>query len=201
MHVVADPAAGLRADTQRNRALLVSAAGRLFGAGGTATMAELASVAGISTATAYRHFASVEDVLAAHRFDVGRQLLAFTSAQEAHGTDLLQRVCRKWVELVVEHGGSMVHTRSAEGYLARIRGGAYYLTVQAEALRRPIDEASRELGTGPLGDEGLFLWNLFFDPREIFDLINSAGLTPEQVARRLTATFTGALQSWKPDKP
>lgn len=198
---VTDPSAGLRLDTQRNRSLLVSAAGRLFGAGGTATMSEVAAAAGISTATAYRHFASVEDVLAAYRFAVGRELLAFSSAQEVHGTELLQCVCLKWVELVVQHGGSMIHTRSAEGYLARIRNGAYYLTVQAEALRRPIDEACVELGTGPLGDEGLFLWNVFFDPREIFDLINSVGLTTDQVARRLTRTFTGALQGWKPDNP
>lgn len=198
---IADPAAGLRLDTQRNRSLLVSAAGRLFGAGGTATMSEVAAAAGISTATAYRHFASVEDVLAAYRFDVGRELLAFTAAQEIHGLELLERVCSKWVELVVQHGGSMIHTRSSEGYLARIRGGAYYLTVQAEALRRPLDEACRELGTGSLGDEGLFLWNVFFDPREIFDLINSAGLAPDEVSRRLTRTFCGALQGWKPDKP
>ncbi len=197
---LADPASGLRIDTQRNRSLLVSAAGRLFGAGGTATMAEVAAEAGISTATAYRHFASVEEVLAAYRYEVGLELLSFSKVQGASGIELLKLVCGKWVRLVVRHGGSMIHTRSAEGYLARIRDGAYYLTVQAEALRRPLDEALQELGTGPLGDEALFLWNVFFDPREIFDLIHSVGLTPNQVSDRLTRTFIGALKGWAPCK-
>ena len=91
----------------------------------------------------------------------------------------------------------MVHTRSAQGYLARIRAGAYYLTVQAEALERPLAEMARDLGTDP-GDEALFLWNVFFDPREIFDLIHSAGLTPEQASDRLVRTFTAALNGWAP---
>lgn len=199
MHL-SDPASGLRADTQRSRTQLINAAGRLFGAGTAASMADVAASAGISTATAYRHFPSVDDVLAAYRFEVGRELLDFSNAQEASGRDLLDRVCRKWVQLVVLHGGSMIHTRSPEGYLARIRDGAYYVTVQAEAMKRPLEEVTRDLGTGNHGDEALFLWNVFFDPREIFDLIHSIGLTPEQVSNRLVRTFTAALKGWAPAK-
>lgn len=197
---LSDPAPGLRSDTQRSRTLLIDAAGRLFGAGTAASMAEVAASAGISTATAYRHFASVEDVLAAYRFEVGRELLAFSQAQEARGEALLDLICRHWVQLVVRHGGSMVHTRSAEGYLARIRDGAYYLTVQAEAMQRPLEELARELGTAGTGDQALFLWNLFFDPREIFDLIHTVGLTPQQASDRLVRTFTAALRGWDPAK-
>ncbi|PRB41060.1 TetR family transcriptional regulator [Arthrobacter sp. MYb23] len=193
---VIDPPAGLRIDMQRNRMLLVDAAGRLFGAGLSATMSEIAAESGISTATAYRHFASVDDVLAAYRFEVGRELLEFSRAAEAEGLELLNAVCHKWVQLVVQHGASMVHTRSAEGYLARVRAGAYYLTVQAAALQRPLEEASRALGIEHPGDEALFLWNGFFDPREIYDLIGSLDLTPEQVSARLVRTFTAALTGW-----
>lgn len=192
------PASGLRTDTQRSRALLISAAGSLFGAGTAASMAEVAASAGISTATAYRHFASVDEVLAAYRFEVGRELLEFSLAQKTQGQELLDAVCRKWVQLVVRHGGSMIHTRSAEGYLARVRQGAYYLTVQTEALRRPLEEVAGELGTAPQDDTALFLWNVFFDPREIFDLIHSVGLTPEQASDRLVRTFTAALRGWMP---
>ena len=190
------PSAGPRIDTQRNRGLLVAAAGRLFGTGGTATMAEVAAEAGISTATAYRHFSSVQDVLAAYRFEVGRELRDFVEAQGLGGVDLLRAVCRKWIELVVLHGGSMVHTRSAEGYLARMRTGAPHLTVQADALRRPLEEAALELGAGRPGDEALFLWNVLFDPREIFDLIDTVGLTAEQACERLVGTYIGALTGW-----
>ncbi|MFJ5958914.1 TetR/AcrR family transcriptional regulator [Paenarthrobacter sp. NPDC092416] len=193
---VLDPPAGLRVDMQRNRTLLVDAAGRLFGAGRSATMTEIAVEAGISTATAYRHFTSVDDVLAAYRFEVGRELREFSRSEESDGLELLNAVCHKWVQLVVQHGESMVHTRSAEGYLARVRAGAYYLTVQAEALERPLEEASRALGIHHLGDEALFLWNGFFDPREIYDLIRSLGLSAEQVSARLVRTFTAALTGW-----
>ncbi len=195
MTVLAPPA-GLRVDMQRNRMLLVDAAGRLFGAGRSATISEIAAEAGISSATAYRHFASVEDVLAAYRFQVGRELLEFSRMAEAAGLELLNAVCHKWVQLVVQHGESMVHTRSAEGYLARVRSGAYYLTVQAEALERPLEEACRALGIQHPGDEALFLWNGFFDPREVCDLIGSLDLTAEQVSARLVRTFTAALTGW-----
>lgn len=195
MHLI-DPPAGLRVDMQRNRMLLVDAAGRLFGAGRSSTMSDVAAAAGISTATAYRHFTSVDDVLAAYRFEVGRELLEFSRSQEKLGLELLEAVCNKWVHLVVQHGGSMIHTRSAEGYLARVRDGAYYLTVQADALARPLEEASRALGIKHPGDEALFLWNGFFDPREIVDLIRSLGLTAEQASARLVRTFTAALTGW-----
>ena len=181
---------------QRNRMLLVDAAGRLFGAGRSATMSEVAAEAGISTATAYRHFASVDDALAAYRFEVGRELLEFSRDQEAQGLELLKAVCTKWVHLVVQHGQSMIHTRSAEGYLARVKAGAYYLTVQADALAKPLREACRELGIEHPGDEALFLWNGFFDPREINDLLHSLDLTAEQASARLVRTFTAALTGW-----
>ncbi|QQQ63947.1 TetR/AcrR family transcriptional regulator [Paenarthrobacter ureafaciens] len=187
---------GQRLDLQRNRTLLVDAAGRLFGAGRSATMSEIAAEAGISSATAYRHFASVDDVLAAYRFEVGRELLAFSQNHQAQGLELLDAVCSKWVQFVVRHGESMIHTRSAEGYLARVKAGAYYLTVQAEALRKPLREAAEALGIEDPGDEALFLWNGFFDPREIHDLLRSLDLDEAEVSARLVATFTAALTGW-----
>ncbi|WP_256869917.1 TetR/AcrR family transcriptional regulator [Paenarthrobacter ureafaciens] len=189
-------ASGQRVDLQRNRGLLVEAAGRLFGAGRSATMSEIAAEAGISSATAYRHFASVDDVLAAYRFEVGRELLEFSQKHQGRGLELLEAVCTKWVQLVIQHGESMIHTRSAEGYLARVKAGAYYLTVQADALRRPLGEAADALGIEHPGDEALFLWNGFFDPREIHDLLRSLDLEPEEVSARLVRTFTAALTGW-----
>jgi hypothetical protein len=42
----------------------------------------------------------------------------------------------------------------------------------------------------------MFLWNVLFDPREIFDLIETLGLNPEDTARRLVATLVAALKGW-----
>jgi AcrR family transcriptional regulator len=191
----------MRSDTQRNRRELINAAGALFAARrGPISMTDVAKHAEISTATAYRHFASVEDVLAEYRFNVGQKLRDYSLKQTIGGLELLESVSRKWVDLVVKHGGAMLYTRSGEGYLARLRSGAYYPTVQAEALQRPLEEACAELGLTPLGDEALFLWNILFDPREILDLINTVGLTKQQASERLVAALCGALKGWDEDK-
>ncbi|MFJ5958913.1 TetR/AcrR family transcriptional regulator [Paenarthrobacter sp. NPDC092416] len=192
----------MRSDTQRNRRQLVKAAGQLFASRrGPISMADVAKQAEISTATAYRHFASVEDILAEYRFGVGEKLRDYSlKQQETSGVELLTAVSRKWVDLVTRHGGAMLYTRSGEGYLARLRTGAYYLTVQADALERPLREAVEELGLPPIGDEAMFLWNILFDPREILDLINTVGLTKDQVTARLISALKGALAGWSEDR-
>lgn len=162
-------------------------------------MAEIAERADVSAATAYRHFGSVEDILAEFRFGVGQRLLEFSSRQTVLGVALLETVSLHWVALVVKHGDAMVHTRSEIGYLQRLREGARYLTVQADALRLPIAEAARELGVPAPGDQGMFLWNILFDPREIFDLITTVGMSQEHVGRRLVSAFCGAMQRWDHD--
>lgn len=187
----------MRSDTRRNRKHLIRAAGELFAtATGPINMVDLANHAEISTATAYRHFNSVADVLTAYRYDVGLQLNEFSQKQSLEGLELLEAVSQKWVLLVVKNGAAMVHTRSPEGYLARLRQGPAYLQVQADALERPLREATRELGLDDLGDEAMFLWNILFDPREIFDVIATLGLTPKKASSQLMATLTGALAGW-----
>jgi len=189
-------APGLRSDTLRNRKHIIRSAGRLFSEGRQATMADIARAAEVSTATAYRHFASVDEVLARFRFDVGSELLEYSRQQQVTGLALLRLVSTKWVELVVTHGRAMVHTRSGEGYLARLRAGATHLTVQADAVSPALRDTCLELGVDDPGDEAMFLWNILFDPREIFDLIDTLGLDPEDTARRLVATLVAALKGW-----
>jgi len=162
-------------------------------------MAEIAERANVSAATAYRHFGSVDEILAEFRFGVGQRLREYSARQKVRGVALLQTVSEHWVGLVVKHGDAMVHTRSDVGYLQRLRDGAQYLTVQADALRLPIAEAARELGVPDPGDEGMFLWNILFDPREIFDLITTVGMSQEHVGRRLVSAFCGAIQRWDRD--
>jgi AcrR family transcriptional regulator len=187
----------VRSDQERNRRRIVKAAVFLVARRGAAVrMADIADRADVSTATAYRHFASVADVLAEFRDDVGRQLLAFSRSCEATGVALLEEVSQEWVRLVVKNGAAMIHSRSDEGYLKRLRAGTPYLSAQAEALGRPISEAAAELGVSDLGDEGLFLWNVLFDPREIHDLLETVGLSGPEIGDRLVATLTGAMRGW-----
>nr|WP_255426731.1 TetR family transcriptional regulator [Pseudonocardia sp. C8] len=176
---------------------MIDAAAYLAGRHGTAVkMTEVAERAEVAAATAYRHFGSVDEILAVYRFDVGLRLLTHSRRSDHHGLRLLEDVCAEWVRLVVEHGRAMVHTRSDEGYLARLRAGARHISVQAEAMERPIAEAAAELGIPEPGEEGLFLWNILFDPREIFDLLDTVGMSQAETTRRLVAAFCGSLRGW-----
>lgn len=159
-------------------------------------MTDVASRADVSAATAYRHFGSLDEILAEFRYGVGLQLSEYSAQETSRGIRLLEAVSLRWVTLVVKHGRAMVHSRSRIGYLERLRGGAKYLTVQADALRRPITEAATELGVPDPGDQGMFLWNVLFDPREIFDLITTVGMTKERVGQQLVAAFCGAISRW-----
>lgn len=191
----------MRSDTERNRRRLIKAAAYLVARRGSAVrMVDVAERAEVSPATAYRHFGSVDEILAQFRFDVGSRLLAFSAKCDSEGLERLQLICEHWVQLVVKHGGAMVHTRSDEGYLARLRAGRPYLAVQAEALLPAIGGAARELGIEDPGDEALYLWNMMFDPREIFDLLRTVGMTAPQASRRLFAAFCGAMVGWADDK-
>lgn len=190
----------MRSDSERNRRRLIKAAAHLVARRGSAVrMIDVAERAEVSTATAYRHFSSVDEILAQFRFDVGARLLEFSQKSELRGLELLAAVCEYWVRLVVKHGGTMVHARSEEGYLSRLRDGVPYLKVQADALLPAISQASAELGIEDPGDEALFLWNVLFDPREIFDLLRTVGLTEHQTAHRLYSAFCGAMQGWAAD--
>lgn len=188
----------MRSDTERNRRRLINAASRLVGRrGGGVKMTEIAAAAEVSTATAYRHFTSVDDILTVFRHEVGAKLRDFAGVQTSTGVELLHLVSAEWVRLVVKHGHAMVQTRSDTGYLARLRNGAEYLTVQADALQPCLDSAAAELGISAPGDLGLFVWNILFDPREIFDLLNTVGLTEEEVVDRLVGACCGALSGWE----
>ncbi|MCX5240256.1 TetR/AcrR family transcriptional regulator [Streptomyces prunicolor] len=186
----------MRSDTERNRKYLIKAAALLFENSPTpVSLAEIAKQAEVSTATAYRHFSSVEDILHAFRAQVGSELRDFSAQQTTRGVARLETVSRYWVSLVIEHGGAMAQMRSHRGYLERLRENTGYLTPQAEALAEPLRQTTEELGLVDLGDEALFLWNALFDPRDILDLIKS-GHTEDEAATRLVGALRGALIGW-----
>ena len=117
-------------------------------------MSDVAERAEVSLATAYRHFSSVDEALVQYRMDAGLKLYAHSVSSEARGLELLKDVSDYWITLVLCHGRVMVTTRSREGFLKRLRSGARYLTVAADALDEPIRQAAAELGL-PRAIEGL----------------------------------------------
>lgn len=187
----------MRSDTERNRKNLIQAAARLFERSETPiSMTEIAAEAGVSVATAYRQFTSVEEVLNAYRQDVGQLLLDYSLEQHCSGLLKLEKVSRYWIKLVRERGAAMVPMRNRRGYLERLWEGAEYLLVQADALRPALREAMEEMALPDIGDKAVFLWNILFDPREIFDLLDTVGLTEKQVGTQLMSVLVGGLRGF-----
>lgn len=187
----------MRSDTERNRKNLIQAAARLFERSETPiSMTEIAAEAGVSVATAYRQFTSVEEVLNAYRQDVGQLLLDYSLEQSCSGLLKLEKVSRYWIKLVRERGAAMVPMRNRRGYLERLWEGAEYLLVQADALRPALREAMAEMELPDIGDKAVFLWNILFDPREIFDLLDTVGLTEKQVGTQLMSVLVGGLRGF-----
>jgi len=75
----------------------------------------IAAEAGISVATAYRHFTSVEEVLNAYCQEVGQLLLDKSIGQRCSGMEKLENVSRYWIKLVRERGAAMVPMRNHRG--------------------------------------------------------------------------------------
>ncbi|MGW7080820.1 TetR/AcrR family transcriptional regulator [Streptomyces sp. NPDC054871] len=71
-----------RVEVRRNRAALVSAAVRVLSGRPEATMAEIASAAGVTRQTAYVHFGSREALLVAVRDELSRRAVAVLEAAD-----------------------------------------------------------------------------------------------------------------------
>ncbi|KMS73384.1 hypothetical protein ACM01_19305 [Streptomyces viridochromogenes] len=190
----------MRRDQQLNNAKLIQAAAELFERSEQPiSLADIARQADVSVATAYRHFESADEALSAYRRDIGGKFRDYSLQQPSRGLALLESVSGYWVDLILAEGAALVHRRSPEGFLARYKADEPYLEGQAEALARPIRELVVILGVSELAgvdDEAAFLWNVLFDPREIFDLRDTLGLPPAQITHRLVSAFRGALLGW-----
>lgn len=192
----------MRSDTERNYRALLSVAEDLFAhAEGPVTLTQIAKEANVAPATAYRYFGSVDGLVKAFRIEVNRELMAFSDACAAEGTDLLAAVCHRWVELVDDHGHAMAQVRSRQGYLSRLRAESPDIASQADAMRRPLAEACRALGIPDPGDEAIHFWNALYDPRDILDLRATLGLPVDALAGRLFAVLCAALTAWTTSAP
>lgn len=136
---------------QERRALIVEAAGRLFGERGYegTRLDDIASAAGVTKPILYRHFDSKRDLyvalLARHRDD----LASFTGAIPSEGspTERLRLVLEGWLPYVESHS-------YAWKMLFRDTGGgpevqAFRLEVHARA-RAVLVEVIRSLGEVPI---------------------------------------------------
>ncbi|MFC3894605.1 TetR/AcrR family transcriptional regulator [Lentzea rhizosphaerae] len=163
----------------------------------TATMQSIAREAALSQATAYRHFPSVEALVAAYHEDVIASLAEHGERSRKTGKELFEHQVTRWVKMQNVHGPVIVRFWSQRGYLERLHAADVLTTLSCTAWDRALRGVLIDLSLpDALLPVARFLHNALFDPRAIIDLTKSAGLRDEQVVRRLSDAFYGALTGW-----
>lgn len=181
-----------RSDSRRNRERLVRATGELLARGDDFTLAEVAARAGLSTATAYRHFGSAEAATAAYVGGFWDELDARVAAADPD----LRELCGLWVDAVLEWGRALVTVRSREGVLARRARGDELLGRLLRIVEPRLPEPDRAYAFA--------VWNALADPREVLDQHATLGWDSAEIAGRLHAATVaasgGTLRAW-PNQP
>lgn len=182
-----------RADGRRNRARLLAAVGEELQCGRRFTLAEVAERVGLSTATAYRHFSSAEEVVEAY---VG----GFWDDMDARALEIADDdfpgFCRAWVDAVLDWGAALVYLRSRDGFLARRAAGdprVGRLLAVAEPRIRAELRAAGAAGPSEL-DYVLAVWNALADPREILDQRRVLGWSGAHLSESLCRTVRAAIR-------
>jgi Bacterial regulatory proteins, tetR family len=116
-----------RVDSRDTRARLIAAVGILGRQTGVppTRLVDIANAAGISTATAYRHFGSAEAASLAHVLQLPQLAIdRFAERQSRDECDAAQRFVdwnEAWVHACIVFGPTAAALRSPEGFLARRR--------------------------------------------------------------------------------
>lgn len=186
-----------RRDAVRNRKRLLEAAGHVLRTtSAEVSMPAIAEQAGLSIATAYRYFPTLEGLLNTYLHHVIILLRNYSHDCPKTGTALFEDVIAEWGRLLANYGAAMVHLRSRRGLIERLHEGDPVITTVRDAWERPIRSVMRELGVPDTQfDYALFLYNLIFDPREILDL-ERAGMNQQEALRQLISAYYGAIRAW-----
>ncbi len=179
-----------RRDSRDTRQRLIESVGSYVTATGSepARLADVAAHAGVSVATAYRHFQSVDDVVQAHVLQLPEHAVRHFRRADRSGAssaERLHRWNRAWVQACLQLGPSAVHLRSTDGFLARRANADPVVTFVCDQVE-PLLLA--------LGDEHLsrlVIWNAVSDPREVLDLRGTLGWSREAIAALITNATIG----------
>ncbi|MEO7398844.1 MAG: TetR/AcrR family transcriptional regulator [Ilumatobacteraceae bacterium] len=183
-----------RSDSRNTRLRLIEAVGDLVRTKGLEPrrLADVAEHAGVSVATAYRHFTSVDDVVRAHVVQLperAAELFDRNQRLELTDADRFQRWNQAWVRACLDHGPSAVHLRSTAGFLERRAHGdpvVAFVCRHVEPLLSAFDGDVLPL---------LVVWNVVSDPREVLDLHVTLKWSGQRIARFITTTTLAARPS------
>lgn len=182
-----------RRDGRLSRSRLLRATADMLATGEDFTLADVAAAAGVSTATAYRHFQSASDIaqafVAGFLDDVEDRITTATDPPDSDPERRLLQLCRIWVGTVIDWGPALAHLRSPEGFLAR---RARQEPEMHRSLRHlePTMRAvlARTSSAGVTEEElayALSIWNALADPREVLDQTDALSWSPERITGHL----------------
>ncbi len=151
------------------------------------SLSEVAAAAGVSTATAYRHFDSADHVaysfVAGFLDDVEQRTVSTRLSDEPVGR--MHQLCRIWVDAVLDWGPALAHLRSPEGFLTRRRRGEPQVT---RSLRHIEPALAALLPQGASAADltyAVAVWNALADPREVLEQRGALNWSAPTIARRL----------------
>lgn len=188
---------GKRRDAVRNRQTLLNAVGEVLKTEPDAlSIPTVADRAGLSVATAYRYFPSLEDLLTGYMREVVVELRDYSHDCTATGTKLFEDVAHHWAHQLRLHGPAMAQLRSRRGFLRRLLDNDELTSIVRDAWERPIRAVLRQLNISDNHfNHALFLYNVLFDPREVLDLTDT-GTEESEAISRLVNAYYGAIQGW-----
>lgn len=185
-----------RSDTLRNRLALFTALETMLSDGPKEiTLSEVAEMAQVSQATAYRYFGSMDGLVVAYRERVSLEFKEEREKLPGTGVDLLRSTCDLWLAIVWTRGGALSQMRSRVGYLKRLLAGSEDLIAQEAAVGPPIRSACVELGIEYPGAVAVFAWSQIYDPRDVLDLRENVGGEVD-LQRLLFTVFLETLRQW-----
>lgn len=188
----------MRSDTRRNIRLLLNAvADEIEENPAGLSMQSAAARAGIGTATAYRYFSTLDDLVAAYVLEVFEELKTFSHDAPQRGEELFDVVLSQWINVVLSNGQAMVHLRSRAGFLSRLDAGNAVIDRAREIWERPLLGLLQDLHLpADALRSALFLTNILSDPREILDLHRTDRLQADAIRRHLDGAIRGAIVGW-----
>ncbi|MFF0223312.1 TetR/AcrR family transcriptional regulator [Streptomyces sp. NPDC004629] len=189
----------LRADTERTRNRLLDVLGDMLQSGEeNISLPALAKRAGVSTATAYRHFDHASEIRQAFYERTLETLLLELRrlSQSYRGAELYQRICETWVELGADWARTATLIRSPVGFVERLRSGdgmaTDFMNIFAPVIQQMIDD-------GTIPDQeieyAVLMWVTLFDERVFADLLDTFGWSTATAARTLSASLMSVLKS------